>query len=393
MKILYIGSFRLPNYDAAAPRVLNNANLFREAGHSVTFISWGGKYRDTDLCSDGKYRVDGFEYLITNELDSSGGFFVRLKSKIRRGSITLCLLQDMKEKPDMIIMYNADYWWTRKMINYCTTYNIKLCNDITEWYDNNELHIADILPNTINMKFLQHRVANKIVISNMLNNIYNESNNLLLPPLCDPLEEKWSASINDERITSFDGITLIYAGNPAKKDCVHTVINAVNILAHEGKPIRFLILGITRENYLQKYNKLLMSSCLHENIQFLGRVSQDLIPAYYKKADFMVLLREPNRKNMVGFPTKFAESMTAGVPVICNSTSDINKYVLNGKTGFLVDGYSLTNILKILREHVLNLSSCELANMKKETREYGLNFSCRYQSYNSEVQNFINQLK
>ena len=34
-----------------------------------------------------------------------------------------------------------------------------------------------------------------------------------------------------------------------KKDCVHTVINTVNKLAHEGKSIRFLILGVTRDIY------------------------------------------------------------------------------------------------------------------------------------------------
>ena len=45
MNILYIGAFRLPNLDAAAPRVLNNAKAMREAGHNVKFISWGGKYR------------------------------------------------------------------------------------------------------------------------------------------------------------------------------------------------------------------------------------------------------------------------------------------------------------------------------------------------------------
>ena len=29
MNIIYLGAFRLPNYDAAAPRVLNNARALR----------------------------------------------------------------------------------------------------------------------------------------------------------------------------------------------------------------------------------------------------------------------------------------------------------------------------------------------------------------------------
>ena len=391
--ILYIGSFRLPNYDAAAPRVLNNAKLFRDAGHSVKFISWGGKYRDSDLCSDGKYRVNGFEYVITNEMDSVGSFFTKLRGRVQRGRSSFRILQEMQEKPDLIIMYNADYWWTRKMLDFCKKREIKLVNDITEWYDNNELHLVDIIPNAINMKWLQHKVKNKIVISSYLNSYYKDSNNLQVPPLCDPIEKKWNTEVDDERIKPFDGITLIYAGNPAKKDSVHTVINAVNQLACEGKAIRFLILGITRDDYIKRYSQLMQSNRLHANVLFLGRVSQDLIPAYYKKADFMVLLREATRKNNAGFPTKFAESMTAGVPVICNSTSDLKQFVINGKTGFIVDGVSQNGIMNCLRKQVMTLSKDEMAHMKDETRRRNTYFSCNSEKYRDEVKRFICNLR
>ena len=136
-------------------------------------------------------------------------------------------------------------------------------------------------------------------------------------------------------------------------------------MANEGKAIRFLILGTTRGAYMKQYAQLLLSTSLHENVKFLGRVSQDLIPAYYKKADFMVLLREPNRKSMAGFPTKFAESMTAGVPVITNATSDLTKYVINGKTGFLVEGYDYESILFTLRSSLFTIRKEDVKKMKK----------------------------
>ena len=104
MRIVYCGCFRLPNFDAAAPRVLNNAKAFRKMGHEVKFISWGGKYREEDLCEDGMYRVDGLEYVITHELDATGGFFNKLKAKLKRGQKTLMLLEQIIEKPDLIFM-------------------------------------------------------------------------------------------------------------------------------------------------------------------------------------------------------------------------------------------------------------------------------------------------
>ena len=355
MNILYIGTFRLPNYDAAAARVLSNAKVFREVCHEVSFLGWDGKYRNEDLCEDGKYRVDGFEYFITNELISTGSLLNRMLSKRHRGEKSLSLLNQMKQLPDLIILYNASNGWTKKMIQFCDEHGIYLANDITEWYDNNELRISDIWSNFKNMTKTQRKVKNKIVISSFFDNYYTESNNLLLPPLCDSQAEKWNGTVENERVQSFDGVTLIYAGNPARKDCVHTVINAVNTLANAGKKIRFIILGTTRKDYIKHYRDKLLSNNLHDNIIFLGRISQDLIPAYYKKADFMVLLREPSRKNMAGFPTKFAESMTAGVPVIANATSDIANYIQYGKNGFLVVGFNYEQIFKTLQNCILTL--------------------------------------
>lgn len=390
MRIVYCGAFRLPCFDAAAPRVLNNAKAFRVAGHDVSFISWSGRYREHDLCEDGKYRVDGFVYVITDELDANG-IWNKLKLKFTRGSKSHSILANAERKPDLVIMYNAGYSWTKRMIRFCSKRNIKLANDITEWYSNDELHLADIIPNELNMRILQHRVPNKIVISSFLNNSYPESNNLLLPPLCDPSEFKWSQTVDDKRIDPFDGVTLIYAGNPAKKDCLHAVINAVNLLANKGEKIRLLILGTTKENYLKSYRKLLISCELHKNIIFLGRLSQELIPAYYRKADFMVLLREPTRKSNAGFPTKVAEAMAAGTLVICNATSDLARYVRDGETGFLVDGYGILDIEKVLKEKVLPLKRENIVKMKDATALSNAAFD--YSSYVKKAQEFLNNLR
>lgn len=389
MKILYIGCFRLPNYDAAAPRVLNNARAMQLCGHQVSFISWGGKYRESDLCDDGKYRIDGMEYVITGELDPQGSLFSKMIQMLHRGEKTIALLNEMNEKPDLIIMYNADYGWTKRMLQFCELHKIKLANDLTEWYDKNEIHFWDIIPYHINMTRLQRKVPNKICISTYFKTYYKESNNLLLPPLCDHTEPKWNATVEDERIAPFDGITLIYAGNPAKKDCVHTVINVVNKMALEGKSIRFIILGTTRDSYLQRYSSVLESKELHKNILFLGRVSQDLIPAYYKKADFMVLLREPTRKSMAGFPTKFAESMSAGVPVIANATSDLDQYIVNDHTGFVVGDESAESLEKTL-SHVLTISRSQIEQMKIETSSNNEGF--HYAHRKDEMKRFLETL-
>lgn len=379
MNISYVGPFRLPNYDAGAPRVLNNAKVFRELGHNVRFISWGGKYRDEDLCDDGIYRVDGFEYIISEELPMGNtSLYNRVISKITRGNKTIKILNQMLAKPDLVIMYNADYDFTKKIIRYCKKNNIKIANDINEWFANNELHIIDVIKNHINMTRTQFRVQNKIVISSYLYNYYKNSNNVLIPPLCDKSEPKWYNDVEDERIKPFNGITFIYAGVPTKKDCIYTLLDAVNYLAKKGENIRFIIIGISKDKFVEDYSEHITDNEFCDNIIFLGRIPQELVPCYYKKADFMVMFREPNRKNMAGFPTKVAESITAGVPVITNATSDIDKFIHSGKNGFILNDYSKESIISFIQNHILNLKEYDLNNMKNNAKETSVYFDWHY---------------
>lgn len=391
MNVLYVGAFRFPNKDAAAARVINNAKAMKSLGHTVKFFSWGGELRKSDLCKDGKYRVDEMEYIITYELDTKGSFLNRFRASFNRGKLSFELIKKENPQPDLIILYNADKVWTERLLNYCNAKGIKLANDITEWYDNNELHPWDIISYHINMTRTQRKVKNKILISNFLCDYYRGSNNLLLPPLCDQSELKWGQTIVDARVQPYSGVTLFYAGNPAKKDCVHTVTNVVNKLAGQGKAIRFLIVGITKETYLERYCGKKESKNLHDNIIFLGRVSQDTIPAYYEFADFMVLLREPSRKNMAGFPTKFAESMSAGVPVIANCTSDLANYIHDYKTGFRVKSPEAEALEEVLANKVLTLSSEQIKEMKQATANMKSLFD--FNSYKASINSFLENLQ
>ena len=69
MNILYLGLFRFPEGDAAASRILNNARLFRDLGHTVKILSFGGEYRVQDA-SPGGYIYDGLQYEITHDIDT-----------------------------------------------------------------------------------------------------------------------------------------------------------------------------------------------------------------------------------------------------------------------------------------------------------------------------------
>lgn len=390
MRILYIGSFRLPNFDAAAARVLNVGKSLRQADHQVSYISWGGKQQKDNCDDNGIYRVDGFTYVVTGELDFKGSFASRVKQKLCQGRKTENLLRDRLGQYDVIITYNCSL--VRWLVPFCRKNRIYLISDVTEWYDYSELKLFERTFYNYKMRYVQKKIKNKIVISKYLDNYYNKSHNIIIPATCDASEKKWHQNMDyTTAVKPFNGVTLIYAGNPAKKDLVHNVINAVQRLVVEGSNIRFLILGITREDYLLRYSAMLHTRSLCENVIFIGRVPQEVIPSFYHHADFMVLLRDQTRKSNAGFPTKFAESFTSGTPVIANLTSDIVQYLRDGETGFVVGDPSEETVYQVLKEKVLTLSPEAIADMKKNVESVAKKMD--YHAFVEPLREFMNKLR
>lgn len=389
MRCFYIGAFRFPYFDAAAARVLNIGKSLRQCGHDVEFIAMGGNQEECHRQKDGNYVYQGFPYIITNELDCRSGLLKKIRMKLCRGNRTIKELCSKELSGSLVIVYNPSNMFLGKLIKLSKVRNFKLAVDLTEWYDRNELPITDWYSYTHCMSRTMQLVKNKIVISSYLDNYYTNSNNIVIPATCDSNDAKWQKDTNS--INSYDGITLIYAGNPVKKDLVHTAINAVNHLSKEGYAIRFLILGITKENYIKRYSNKLDCQNLSDNIVFVGKVSQNDVPAYYKHADYMILLRRDNRKSNAGFPTKFAEAMTAGVPVIANATSDIGRYIENDVNGYMLKNESIDCVENTLRTICKGYSPQIISQQKNNALKTGREVF-DYTNYVQPLRIFIHNL-
>lgn len=375
MYIVYVGAFRFPKYDAAAARVLNNARALIACGHSVEVISWGGRYEDPAKNLGDVASYDGIDYTITGELDGNNGLWAKIKNRLFRGAKTIEILKSKKRHIDLLISYNPELSFNIKLIRFARERGIKYANDITEWSDRNEHRLLEHVADAINMKRTSHRVKNKIVISSLLNNYYKSSNNLLVPPLCNLNEDKWQSFQEVEREST--SVTLIYAGNPARKDCLHIVINSVQNIIEEGNSLRLLIIGVSKDDYIDRYADLLDTETLSDHIVFMGRLPQEQIPVYYRKSDFMVLMREPTRKSMAGFPTKFVESFAAGVPVIANITSDLGTYLKDGETGFVVGDNTKEALIDVLKR-ILKLDPGDIQRLKLNVKEESKRFDYHY---------------
>ena len=248
--VIYIGAFRFPQGDAAASRVLNNGKLLKELDYNITFISWGGEPRQVDR-TEGGYFYDGFKYINTRELDRRDNVLRRLRYHILKGKYTLRYILSehiIDGATKAIIIYNSPLYFSIMIRQLCNDLGIHLISDITEWYAPYEYPGGRMAPfywlNELNMRFIQKKIKNKILVSSFLNSYYKASNNIVLPPLVDSNEKKWQRK--EPLFMPFNGLRLIYAGSSAENDLIKTMLKVILKCIKGGLRIQLIILGISR---------------------------------------------------------------------------------------------------------------------------------------------------
>lgn len=337
--IVYIGGFELPDKNAAAHRVINNGKAFRELGYNVVFIDASKERNNSNSILRTRQEFFGFEaYSVPypNGAKSWFKYLTDIKDYIK--------VIEKQHNVCMVILYNFQAIAMRKMMGYCKRNGIKCCADVTEWRSaKGEGLVYRILKDSdtwYRMKILHKRLDGLIVISSYLEKYYQHQNNVVLvPTLVDISEDKW----NNPYKKSEDVLRLVYAGNPGLKDRLDILISA---LLKVERSYVLDIIGITKKQFLHYFPNL--KNKLSESIVFHGRVSHQESLEYVKKGNYSCFFREIDRVSNAGFPTKFAEAVTCGTPVITNSTSDLKRYFGINTNGYLIKKCTLEEVTKTI---------------------------------------------
>jgi len=242
------------------------------------------------------------------------------------------------------------------------------------------------------MKYVQRKFKNMIPISHFLNEFYSNCNTLLLPPLVDISDAKWNyfKTIDLAEVNHFEGIRIIFAGTPAKKDLLENLIQAMLQVLKDCNRIQLLVAGVSNNQALQYCTKSDLSK-FKNNIIFLGRVPQAFVPSLYHISDFSAIIREPSRKNTAGFPTKMAESMAAGCPVLLNRTGDLGNFAVDGTNSIYIEDFHIESIKKGLLQ-ILAMTKEQINIMKQAARKTG-ELKFYYRQYLREGEQFLKNLR
>lgn len=379
-RALICGEVQMPDGNAQSTRLLNLGRILNGMGYAVTMLG-------TSFTGDAPCEGKSGEILYKNIcVGKDAG---RVKRRRKRVLLLKEYLESIERFDVIIISASYEDSFFRIIRSYAQKNKSLLVASVCEWY---ALHqYAGIVGK---LYILKHRIATEIInvnighiiaISNFFVDYYTRRNCqcLLVPTVIDVNEYPVIRNSTNKKIT------IVYAGNPGKKDDLTSVIKGIlKLPKYDQNRIKFDIYGVNN-GFLNK--KLGIDneqiSELEGCVEAHGRVPFDQVSNIISNADFTVLLRPNERYANAGYPTKVGESMAAGVPVIANITSDLGRDIIDGKTGIVVAGDTPDAFAEALKR-VISLDKEQLTQMRWNCREHAEK-TFDYRCYIEPMREFI----
>lgn len=165
------------------------------------------------------------------------------------------------------------------------------------------------------------------------------------------------------------GFKIMFAGNIGSSQDFETIVEAA-LLLREHKEIVFLILG---DGLMRKWAQTeVKKHNLAASFIFLGRKPVEMMPAYFSKADVMLMSLTDTDLFSITVPSKLQSYLASGKAILASMNGEGAEIVSNCKAGLTCEASNP----KLLAETILSMSKLP----KIELEEMGKNaFKC-YQS-------------
>lgn len=350
-KVVYFGNFSITNGFASVNRAIGISHLISKFGYQTNIYV-------NDLTPDSYMKVKNFDSNIN---------LIKTKkyNKVLSYLIFSPYLRMLdREKPALVVLYDFPYIPAKKIINYCRQNDIKIIGDFTEWFDGTGykgiFKFFKKLDSDRRIKKLPKYVDGSIVVSSLLQSTFekNSSNPVIkIYPLMDFVlyeSKELSKKKKDNQLV------LSYIGNSLEgKDSINELIRALSNI----KNLNFL--------FLVAGNFPLDPNLVNETrVKYFGMLNHQDALSMLLNSDYEIVFREPKNSNNAGFPSKIAESLSLGLPVITNIFSDLN-LVLNNQNSYVISDLSLIEetMLLVVDDYKKNI----IKAVPNETKE---KFSC-----------------
>lgn len=348
--IIYWGNFELPDKNASANRVVSNGKIFTKLGYRVVFL---GSRAASDYFG-GVQKTSFDEDMFEECYPASTKLWLKYVFDISTIQSLIDRFSDVK----LVIAYNIPYSKFSNLKKYLCRKGIPAAYDCTEWNDLTDGNILKRVYKKLDLFQIKHYLDKKadglIVISKRMEQYYKNNNIVRIPPLIDIEDDIWHQPMPNNS----DRFEFCFAGTISNKEALDRIIKAFNQLKINNCYLR--IIGLTKQD-IQKMYPDLGEAVNNSHLIFMGQLSHEETVKYVQNCDCYIFLRYDNPRNRAGFPTKFAEAYSCGVPIITTNVSDVAEYMNSIDDGVLLEDIQETEIVSALTNFIAtNIENKEL---------------------------------
>lgn len=344
MKVLFCNKLKYPNGDAGSIRVERLAQMAVALGYDAFVVGLG---HEQATAKPGNGRVP---YI---SLRKQGDTLLHkllthiLYQKGLRAAIC-------EYKPDVIVMDDIGLLSALWLKAHCKSRRITLIHDSVEWYSpeqfpHGKLSLRYISKDILNQYLIDKR-CKVIAISRYLFDYYQAKGiqTVRIPIVIT------DADLPEPRKDFGRKTVFTYAGQPGKKDFLHTMLEAFLLIPKgERASAVFNIVGCSGEQMIASGIKKEVLDELGETLVIHGRVSRDRVLEILKETDFTLLVRDPEQRYAkAGFPSKVVESLANATPVLCNYSSDLELYLKDGENAIIAENHSARAVSEAIRRAI-----------------------------------------
>ncbi len=144
---------------------------------------------------------------------------------------------------------------------------------------------------------------------------------LEMPVLIDIKEFKLKSHVSNSTM-------VLFAGSPEYKDTICFVLDSMKYVWREKPDVKLIITGFSLLDARGKWlGKEVDTRSLLGRIEVLGYLPRDELLALYQKSSALLIPLFDDVKSRARFPTKLAEYLASGRPVVTNSVGEIPIYL------------------------------------------------------------------
>lgn len=383
-RALVLVSSYFPNGVAISSRMMNFCRLLRDAGYLVHVITC--HTTDKDVVPGKIYSIEEISYQVVSSTagNSMESFFGNSKF------IKECDNYLSANKVDFVFMTASSGMFIR-LQKILRVHKVRHYIEQCEWMDVStyKFRYADI-------RFLKAELLCRngyfhpdgiVSISRLLNDHYNSLgvSSIRIPTILD---------VQNIHCSDFnkcdDRIHIVFAGSlGGTKELMRPILDA---LASDNKyrnKITFDVYGPSKSQILTNIGgDTSLLDAVKECVVIHDRIPQEQIPFVYANCDYLIFVRPCRRSSDAGFPTKLAECMAVGTPVITNFTGDISLYLQDMNNGILLKSNTSQAVCEGF-DRIIMMSDDEYKSLRIRAR-YTAEMFFDYRVYIQKLINFFN---